>query len=255
MGCRNSSEQTKEVPKETSRGANPTSEIQTTKPAVATSAAPPPKVAPVTLHYFDLYGRGEIFRMIFTHLKVQFTDHRVQFSEWPAVKTSPLCEFGQLPVLEMNGKKLSQTRSVLRYVCQLNGMYPHRSNIKDIYMVESVCDVVDDLRIPLIELTFAKNTEGLATHYDTKIAEGLPRLESRLEKNPIKSGFFVGATVTMADFAVFEFLWDFFLMDGKKEIHESRILQFSNLAQFSQKMKKLSPELAAYLQRRPASWL
>ena len=140
MGCKNSSEQTKAEPQPSNRGSQSSTDIQTSKqPSAALIVALPVKEAPiqpadapsvqpakvpsVTLHYFDLYGRGEIFRMLFSYLKVNYTDHRVEFSEWPSVKTSTLCEFGVLPVLDINGKRLAQTRSILRYVCQVYYLY------------------------------------------------------------------------------------------------------------------------------------
>lgn len=278
MGCKNSAEQSKPDPEPSNRGAKSDTGIQTTKqaskPAAAPSAAPaaqpskqpiaqttsvpaaqPTKVPSVTLHYFDLYGRGEVFRMLFTYLKVEFTDHRVDFPEWPALKTSPLCEFGVLPVLDINGKRLAQTRSVLRYVCQLHHLYPLSTNTVEIYLVESVCDLIDDLRAPLMTLSFAKDEEGVMKHYDGNIATGLEMLEARLAKNTANSGFFVGNTVGMADFAVFEFLWDYFLMAQKQQSHAARVQKHATLEEFANRMRRLNPELENYLKTRPFKWL
>ena len=278
MGCKNSSEQSKPDPQPTNRGAMANTGIQTTKqtskpeapptaaptpqpskqPVAQPAAAPlpqPPKVPSVTLHYFDLYGRGEVFRMLFTYLKMEFTDHRVQFSEWPALKTSPLCEFGVLPVLDINGKRLSQTKSVLRYVCQVHRLYPAATNLAEVYLVESVCDLVNDLRTPLMTLAFEKNAEGIAKHYEGGITTGLEMLETRLAKNTTNSGFFVSGTVSMADFVVFEFLWDFFLMTEKKEAHAARVQKHQKLAEFVERMRRLNPELENYLKTRPFKWL
>jgi glutathione S-transferase len=193
--------------------------------------------------------------MLFTYLKVEFTDHRVDFPEWPALKTSPLCEFGVLPVLDINGKRLAQTRSVLRYVCQLHHLYPLSTNTVEIYLVESVCDLIDDLRAPLMTLSFAKDEEGVMKHYDGNIATGLEMLEARLAKNTANSRFFVGNTVGMADFAVFEFLWDYFLMAQKQQAHAARVQKHATLEEFANRMRRLNPELENYLKTRPFKWL
>lgn len=277
MGCKNSSEQAKPEPVASNRGAQASAGIQTTKqtPKPAPPAAPatqpakeqvaqpvkaaipaePTKEPSTTLHYFDLYGRGEIFRIIFTYLKVKFEDRRVQFSEWPALKTSPLCEFGVLPVLEIQGKRLAQTRSILRFVCQTHRLYPPLTSHVDVYLVESVCDLVDDLRTPLITHTFNKDAEAISRHYDGAMAGGLEMLEARLTKNTANSGFFVGGTVTMADFAVFELLWDYFLMPEKRSTHEARVRKHEKLSQFADRMQRLNPELEAYLRSRQFKWL
>lgn len=272
MGCKNSSEQAKPDPQPSNRGAQSNSGIQTSKqPTAVPSTAPPTKEPPalpdtsppvqptkvpsVTLHYFDLYGRGEVFRMIFTYLKVSYTDHRVEFSEWPTLKTSPLCEFGVLPVLDINGRRLAQTRSIMRYVCQVYYLYPTRTSLKDIYLTESVCDLIDDLRTPLITLIFNKDADGIAKHYDSNIEAGLEMLETRLANNPANSGFFLGGAVSMSDFAVFEFLWDYFLMPQKREAHGGRVQKHAKLSQFAERMSRLNLELENYLSSRSFKWL
>lgn len=59
------------------------------------------------LHYFDAYGRAEPIRMLLNHAKVEFEDHRFGREEWPQVKTELNLEFGQVPMLEFEGKQYS----------------------------------------------------------------------------------------------------------------------------------------------------
>lgn len=42
------------------------------------------------LTYFDINARGEPARLIFTAAGVKFTDNRVKFEDWPALKQSKL---------------------------------------------------------------------------------------------------------------------------------------------------------------------
>lgn len=191
--------------------------------------------------------------MVFAYLDISYRDHRVEFSEWPSLKVSALCEFEQLPVLEMDGHLLAQSRAALRYVCQVHGLYP--TALKDIYLTESLCDEIEDLRTPLLELTFKKNIEALNKRYNTDVAKHLPALQNRLTRNTAKSGFFIGGKVTMADFAVFELLWDYFLMEGKRETRGTAIERYPKLLAFAEKMKELNTSLATYLSERPRKWL
>jgi hypothetical protein len=59
----------------------------------------------------------------------------------------------------------------------------------------------------------------------------------------------------MADFAVFEFLWDYFLMEGKRQTRGTALERVPKLQAFAEKMKQLSPSLEAYLSERPMKWL
>ena len=43
--------------------------------------------------YFDARGRGELSRFILAYAGRDFEDNRIQFSEWPALKSSKLYYF------------------------------------------------------------------------------------------------------------------------------------------------------------------
>ena len=74
--------------------------------------------------------------MLLKYLKIEFVDHRVSFEEWPSFKETGVCEFGQLPMLEMEGKTFVTGRAIARYIAMKNGLYP--TSPKEIYEVESV---------------------------------------------------------------------------------------------------------------------
>jgi glutathione S-transferase len=69
-----------------------------------------------TLNYFNGRGRAEITRLVFAAAGVEFTDKRVEFEDWPALKAeSPL---GQMPFLEVDGVRIPQSCSIARYVAR-----------------------------------------------------------------------------------------------------------------------------------------
>lgn len=81
------------------------------------------------LSYFDLRARGELIRLIFKYAKQDFDDNRIQFSEWPKLKSSNIfcllfkkkilaIPYGQVPLLEIDEKKLSQSLAIARYLAK-----------------------------------------------------------------------------------------------------------------------------------------
>ena len=66
------------------------------------------KVPSIRLTYFDLKGRAELARLCFVYGGVGFVDRRISKEKWTEVKSkTPL---GQLPVLEIDGHKICQSR-------------------------------------------------------------------------------------------------------------------------------------------------
>ncbi len=69
------------------------------------------------LHYFYTNSRGMISRAILSHEKADWTNDMVKNPEyWPKIKKSDLCEFEQLPILEVDGKKMSQSHACNRFI-------------------------------------------------------------------------------------------------------------------------------------------
>jgi hypothetical protein len=64
-------------------------------------------MASYKLTYFNGRDRAEVTRLIFTVAGQKFEDVRIEQDEWPSHKSEmPL---GQIPVLEFDGIKLSQS--------------------------------------------------------------------------------------------------------------------------------------------------
>ena len=73
-------------------------------------------------HYFDLFMSGEAPRQAFTIAGVDYEDIRLTGDAWKTFKESDKCEFGTLPILELDdGTLLSQSVPILRYICNVFG--------------------------------------------------------------------------------------------------------------------------------------
>ena len=69
----------------------------------------------IKLFYFDFHGgRGETARLALSIDGVPFGDERVKGADWPRLK--PSMPFGELPVLEVDGQRISQLNAINRYV-------------------------------------------------------------------------------------------------------------------------------------------
>ena len=101
------------------------------------------------LIYFDGQGRAEVSRWIFLLAGVEYEDVRIQYSDWPTLKSSKCFRipnlaieykisqaiiitqsfiffaafrFGKLPVLEYDGKTIAQSRAIARFLGRKYGL-------------------------------------------------------------------------------------------------------------------------------------
>ena len=204
----------------------------------------------VTLHYFPLYARAELMRVILKYYGVSFTDHEISMEEWGGLKMSGFTEFGQLPRLDIDGMELVQSHCIYRYLAQKYGAYP--SDEGEIYLAESLVDLRDDIFNPVGTMMFKKDFEGVGRFFTEKMPTFLRMIEKRLVDNDREGHFFVGRKVSLADFAMFQFGYDFFCRNGKREQFE-HVLQSNapTFHAFVNYFRNSNENLRRYLETRP----
>ncbi|VDP05095.1 unnamed protein product [Heligmosomoides polygyrus] len=92
------------------------------------------------LTYFDGRGTAEIIRQVFAVAKQEFTDVRFSHEEWPKHKAE--MPFGQLPVLEVDGKQLAQSFAIVRFLARKFGLAGKTAF--DEALVDSMADQIKD---------------------------------------------------------------------------------------------------------------
>ena len=206
----------------------------------------------ITLHYFDVYARAEVIRMILHYHGTSFTDHRIAQDEWPAVQASGFAEFDALPVLEIDGHKLVETRAIARYLCRKFGYYP--SDQTSAYWVESLCELKDDAITAVLTAAFKKDMEGLQKLYREDVPFWLSKMEARLKRNNNGNSWFVGNSATLADFEVFAFVWDWCMKpDVKGRGGDEALDKYApKLKEFTNRFLASSTRLKSYMDNRPA---
>lgn len=110
------------------------------------------------LYYFDLYARGEPIRLLLNHANIEFEDVRVTGPTWQEFKADKeKCPYGQVPVLEVDGKFLAQGTAILRFLGTKYGYYP--KDAEHAYQVDQLLDLCSDFMMPMVKLNFSKGTE------------------------------------------------------------------------------------------------
>jgi len=105
-----------------------------------------PRIAPISegykLIYFNMKGVCEPVRMLLAMVGQEFEDIRVSPVEWPQLQEK--CEYGQLPVLEVGGRQLSQPNAIMRYFAKKFNLLG--TNEWEIAKNDELADLLTDFR-------------------------------------------------------------------------------------------------------------
>ncbi|XP_059481892.1 glutathione S-transferase-like [Neocloeon triangulifer] len=141
-------------------------------------------MAPVKLTYFKATGIGEHIRYLLSYGGVEFEDFRVSTNMDEFAKMKDKLPLGQLPVLEIEGKKLFHAVSIARFL-------GNRFNLVgddewDRVTCDLAADTITDLRMALAPFAYEKNEEVKKQKRDealTKAKYFVDKLEGFLAKN------------------------------------------------------------------------
>lgn len=158
----------------------------------------------LVLTYFDFDGgRGEPARLALHIGGLAYEDKRIVFKDWPAFRDQT--PFHAMPVLEANGKTITQSNTINRYVGKLAGLYP-----KDEWqaaLCDEVMDATEDIgsrigsTINLKADAKKKAREELATG---AIPRHLEQLQARLKAGG--GEYFADKRLTVADLKVHQWV-------------------------------------------------
>jgi len=156
------------------------------------------------LIYPDIpFWRAEISRLALFFGGIEFEDFRPSQENITKMKTDQTLPFGQLPILIVNGKTIAQTGAIARFCGKLSGLYPLENQF-EAAKVDEVIDLATDITNQIGPSLREKNPK-LRIEMRKKLSENiLPRWLGFLEKLILdngKTGFFVGDSITIADFA------------------------------------------------------
>ena len=162
------------------------------------------------LYYFNSYGRAEVIRLLLDYAKAEYEDIRYTKEEWAEVKNdSEKFRYGQVPVLEKDGKFYCQTIAILRFLGREYGYYPTDPEL--VYQHEKVMDICTDFLIPLIKVFFMESPEEKQKAFGELIATHFPKFfgyfEDHLKENSSKD-YMIGDSITVVDFAILNLIYE-----------------------------------------------
>src|ERR1700752_5240231 len=128
-------------------------------------------MAKLKLTYLDFDGgRGEPARLALHIGTIAFEDQRIAGKDWPAFRDKT--PFLAMPTLEVDGKVVSQSNSIDRYVGKLTGLYP-----KDAWqalLCDEIMDAAEDISVR-IGNTISKDEEAKRKAREKLVAMHLTR--------------------------------------------------------------------------------
>ena len=155
------------------------------------------------LHYFSGRGRAETTRWLLAAINLPFENVPIATREALVdLRASGKLPFDQLPLLEIDGLRISQTTALVRYLARRGDLYG------DSYMDALWCDIVAgvaaDLVEPAITAAFQPSFDLATKSLQQRVEKFAPRLERRLAEN---GGTFIAAKrLTFADVVLGEAL-------------------------------------------------
>ncbi|XP_050391094.1 probable glutathione S-transferase 7 [Patella vulgata] len=195
------------------------------------------------LHYFDVRGRGEVARLMFNAAGQKFDDVRYTKETWPAFK--PKTPFGQLPVLEVDGKLYGQSGAIFNYLAKELGFYG-KGNLEAL-KVDVVIGLVNDFVPLMIKVFFIEQDEAKKKELKEKLltedaTKFFTNFEKVLKENG-STGYFVGKELTMADIVVYD-------LADNLITHNAAIVDPYPLLKANRQKVESNKGIAAYLKSR-----
>jgi prostaglandin-H2 D-isomerase / glutathione transferase len=197
-----------------------------------------PRSAKPVITYFNIRGRAEVIRLIFEELSIEYEDRRItDAAEWQALK--PKLPFGAMPIYEEGDLHIVQSHAMYRHLARKHDLYG-RDEAEHI-----LCDIVEEAVAEANEVLWRffwdpKQQEKMAAFAAGALTTTLDNLQRWFLRGGIDAQFWVGNSLTYADFAAFTYL------DEIRAFFPSTLARFSHLRDFRDRIAA-RPRIAAYI--------
>uniref|UniRef100_A0A914CUF9 glutathione transferase n=1 Tax=Acrobeloides nanus TaxID=290746 RepID=A0A914CUF9_9BILA len=198
------------------------------------------------LIYYPVRGLAETTRLILHYANVPYEDKHISFEEWPNMKTTT--PFGQLPILEVDGKPLAQSFAIARFLAKKHG-FAGKDDWESAQL-DAIADFMkEDITTECRSYFMARMSCGEGdkdelhnTVFKTSMEKNMPVLEKLLKESG--SGFFAKSGVSWVDFYIASFIETF------ERLIPSVMSVYKDLLKHKETVYAL-PQLKKYLESRP----
>ncbi|XP_043474059.1 glutathione S-transferase-like [Leptopilina heterotoma] len=193
------------------------------------------------LTYFPVKALGEPIRFVMSYAKIEFEDDRFDRENWPKLKDQ--MPYGQVPVLEVDGKQMHQSNAICRYFAKQCGLAG--KNDMEAYEIDAAVETIHDLRAKIAAYSYESHEEAKEQKLKT-MKETVPYILKRMEEQVKKNGgHFVGGSLSMADLT-FVALLDYLNYMAKYDIIED----YENLKKLKETVLAV-PQIKEWVAKRP----
>ncbi|XP_034465536.1 glutathione S-transferase A4-like isoform X2 [Hippoglossus hippoglossus] len=189
----------------------------------------------VVLTYFDGRGKMESIRWLLAAAEVEFEEVLLKTREQYEKLVSDLM-YQQVPLVEIDGMKLIQTKAILQYIAEKYNL--HGKDLKDKVMINMYTEGLMDLMEMIMILPFVTDKDTKVKNIETQAKERyLPVFEKALS-GPV---YLVGGKLSFADVQLMECT---LMLEEKLP---AILADFRNVKSFQGRMSRL-PGISKFLQ-------
>jgi len=176
---------------------------------------------PMKLIYFDVRGVVEVARYMLHMGGAEYEDFRYPIDvsnfakpEADAAKAAGTHDInmGRLPMLDVDGQKIAQSKSIERFVAKKYGFLG--ANEVEAAQIDAVCEHVRDIKDAYQKVRGIQGEEekkaGMEKWFATDLPEWCGKLEKALALTSTTPGVAVGSKVSYADITIYYWLTFFF---------------------------------------------
>ncbi|XP_026318446.1 glutathione S-transferase 2-like [Hyposmocoma kahamanoa] len=151
----------------------------------------------VVFYYFPLKALGEGIRLLLSYGGQEFEDHRVPIDQW--VDFKPKTPFGQLPMMEIDGKTYTQAVAMSRYLGRKYGVAG--KDIEEDFEIDQNVDFFNDIRAKAASVQYEPNEEIKNKKHEENMKNHYPFLLKTLNDIIVKNnGHLALGKLTWGDF-------------------------------------------------------
>ncbi|KAI4471546.1 glutathione s-transferase [Holotrichia oblita] len=192
--------------------------------------------------YFDFKAVGEPIRLLMKYGGIDFVDNRIKYEDWPKIKST--MPYGQVPILEMDGKVVHQSTAIARYFAKRVKLVG--DNVWEEMEIDAVVDTINDFRSKIQACFYEKDAAVKETRKVPLFQETIPFYIGKFEelaKN--NNGHLAVGKLTWADFCFVG------ILDFLNKVTETNLIGgCPNLEKLVQNVTSI-PTIKAWIDVRP----